>query len=563
MTFNEITNEVTPYLDMIPGSDDDLDLGAPANMWHHIYMGGRLEFRAIEAQGAADTAFRIFRDADGMTWQLGLEGASDFGRISFVDKDNVERVEFDWNSAEQRTNFNFIPNGLGIRTNASSVDGIVIYPPGNVLSSLDTVIDVNRTGLASDEGLQIMRGSALKIDITSNIAFSNITTFTPNANINMSASQINNTGSIDTAADSTYDIGQTGTRYANVYADDYTGTNFVNGLGEAINLSSSAVNIITTAGQDINFLIGASADYVMNDTALTAGHPIIMTTAGDYIQMKEDAGDPAAGTTSGKFYVKVVGGLAQPWFIGDGTAAFELGSGGGAGDKISEGNSSVEVVDAGTGTIDFEVDGSDRMNLIATQLGLGVDIDMNTNNIFATGDVISGTDVTHNLGSTALHWASCFFSTLNIGSSTAEFGLIRADANGLDLRAVASGDSVDIQTEGDNTRARFNATDIVFFEPFEINDVMLIDGGNVIKAHDTVECGFMVTSDAGAIGDRGTMQAPVSDTVTVDKDVLDDRFGHNDGAFGFIDTGTGNITLYFRQADANWAAVSLTRDTGT
>ncbi len=55
--------------------------------------------------------------------------------------------------------------------------------------------------------------------------------------------------------------------------------------------------------------------------------------------------------------------------------------GGGGGNIISQGNSSVEVVDAGSGIIDFEVDGVDRMNLIAGELGLTVQIDMNTNDI--------------------------------------------------------------------------------------------------------------------------------------------------------------------------------------
>jgi len=57
----------------------------------------------------------------------------------------------------------------------------------------------------------------------------------------------------------------------------------------------------------------------------------------DYIQFSEVASDPAAGTTSGKFYVKTVGGLAKPFFIGDGTAAVDLSdaAGGGANTALS------------------------------------------------------------------------------------------------------------------------------------------------------------------------------------------------------------------------------------
>lgn len=48
-----------------------------------------------------------------------------------------------------------------------------------------------------------------------------------------------------------------------------------------------------------------------------------------FVQFPEVSVDPAAGTTSGKFYVKTVGGLAKPFFIGDGTAAVDLSTGGG------------------------------------------------------------------------------------------------------------------------------------------------------------------------------------------------------------------------------------------
>lgn len=331
---NEITNEITPYLDVIPGgTTDTLDLGAPANLWHHIYMGGSLFFRNLEAQAAGDDNFRIFRDADGMTWQLGLEGVSEFGKISLRDKDNVERVEFNWNSTDKLIAFNYLTGGLRIRQNASDLGGLLIMPSGNTLySSQDFVIDaVPVTSFGATDGIQIRRNTQIKIDITDNITFNNITTFSPNADIQMGGNEINNTGNIDPVLDSTYDIGLTGTRYATAYIDSVVTDSVANGLGEAISLTPTAVNIITTAGQDINFLIGASSDYVMNDTAFSVlnNHPIIFSGSG-YIQMDEQVGDPAAGTTSGKFYVKTVGGVAKPYFIGDGTAAVAL-DGGGAG----------------------------------------------------------------------------------------------------------------------------------------------------------------------------------------------------------------------------------------
>jgi len=60
---------------------------------------------------------------------------------------------------------------------------------------------------------------------------------------------------------------------------------------------------------------------------LFGAHNLIFNSG--YIQMNEQVSDPLAGTTSGKFYVKVVGGNAEPWFIGDGTVATSLLGGGG------------------------------------------------------------------------------------------------------------------------------------------------------------------------------------------------------------------------------------------
>jgi hypothetical protein len=90
-----------------------------------------------------------------------------------------------------------------------------------------------------------------------------------------------------------------------------------------------------------------------------------------------------------------------------------------------------------------------------------------------------------------------------------------------------------------------------------------IDSGNVIKSYDTQEIGYQVTNGTQTVGLKGSLESPVYGTVTVSKSTLDTQFGNLSGNFGFIDTGSGNITLYFRQADGNWAGASLTRDTAT
>ena len=90
-----------------------------------------------------------------------------------------------------------------------------------------------------------------------------------------------------------------------------------------------------------------------------------------------------------------------------------------------------------------------------------------------------------------------------------------------------------------------------------------LTGGKVIKSSSSTEVGYQVTNGSGTVGSMGSLQSPVYGTVTTTASVLDTQLGNLSGNFGFIDTGAGNITLYFRQADGNWAAATLTRDTAT
>lgn len=66
-----------------------------------------------------------------------------------------------------------------------------------------------------------------------------------------------------------------------------------------------------------------------------------------FLQMDERAADPAAGTTTetGKYYVKTVGGIAKPFFIGDGQVAVDLSAGGGIQSSIIDSNSSLTISD--------------------------------------------------------------------------------------------------------------------------------------------------------------------------------------------------------------------------
>lgn len=95
-----------------------------------------------------------------------------------------------------------------------------------------------------------------------------------------------------------------------------------------------------------------------------------------FIQFKELSGNPAAGTSSGKFYVKTVSGEAKPFFIGDGTTAVDLSASAGIPNSIIQGNSNVTVTDTNNnGLIQFTADNvlvaqmqNNRMDFQDTQL---------------------------------------------------------------------------------------------------------------------------------------------------------------------------------------------------
>ena len=93
-------------------------------------------------------------------------------------------------------------------------------------------------------------------------------------------------------------------------------------------------------GRSYNFLVnGTTSELLISEDEITlhANNNLIIqndgTSADGYLQMEEipnAQGDPTAPATTGIFYVKEVAGAARPFFVGDGTAAVDLASGGGS-----------------------------------------------------------------------------------------------------------------------------------------------------------------------------------------------------------------------------------------
>jgi len=143
------------------------------------------------------------------------------------------------------------------------------------------------------------------------------------------------------------------------------------------------------------------------------------------------------------------------------------------------------------------------------------------------------------LGSLAVPWSALDAGRVNLVSGGVIAGRVLVDTSGVEIEALLSGDFIELKTQG-TARANFKAEadgGITFFEPFEINDEMRIDGGNIIHAQDSAQCGFAVTDEVTSPGTEGTMQMPRTSDTTPTAAELDADFGSALGCHGLATLG--------------------------
>jgi hypothetical protein len=162
----------------------------------------------------------------------------------------------------------------------------------------------------------------------------------------------------------------------------------------------------------------------MKWAASSSGFSDPMTTRGDIIYKN------SAGTTT-----RLGAGTASQVLTSDGTdIAWQdpTGGTGGASDKIEEGDSSVEVVDTGTGQINMTLDGTQKVKLTENQYIFGA----GSTALTARGILAAGEDYWYSVGA-------------NVASSTANqspgFNLYRSKGTLASPTTVADGDRIAIQ----------------------------------------------------------------------------------------------------------------------
>jgi len=137
---------------------------------------------------------------------------------------------------------------------------------------------------------------------------------------------------LDVQANTITDVGGLNMNAGTVLAVSTATIQFFN-ANETIVDNAQSLQYDVATGEAHIFRVNDVTEFTLDAAALTlgAGNNIVLQASGaaGFVQMGEIT-DPAAGTASGKFYVKDVTGVSKPFFIGEGQAAVDLTAGTGS-----------------------------------------------------------------------------------------------------------------------------------------------------------------------------------------------------------------------------------------
>lgn len=144
-----------------------------------------------------------------------------------------------------------------------------------------------------------------------------------------------------------------------------------------------------------------------------------------FIRFVEIAKPSDPTTNTGVIYVKDVSGISTPFFLDSAGTETSLIASGSVPNEITAGDSSVSVVDTGTGAIQFTIDG-DPVTNISTKWLFGLDLDINNN------DILNPTNITLANG----------FKITNTNSTTTTFAIPNSE-----ILLIKEGSSTRIQVD--------------------------------------------------------------------------------------------------------------------
>ena len=242
---------------------------------------------------------------------------------------------------------------------------------------------------------------------------------------------------------------------------------FFDGGGDTYFTGSASTGRINVVNDNTNTMFFGTDRF-----ELTADRNLIINTG--FVRMGERA-DPTAGVNEGMFYVKDVGGISRPFFIGDGLAAVDLSTGGGGA------NTSLSNLSAVTVNSDLNLNsGVDVIPLLAGGSNLGTatfpfekisikDIEIETGGTFTTSKNNIVSDVTGLKYNTPTGDIHTFFidgiTSVTIREDEIRFSLsgrqhrVVATPSALQLISELQSDTVELWTGASRTNATIEVDD--------------------------------------------------------------------------------------------------------
>ena len=328
----------------------------------------------------------------------------------------------------------------------------------------------------------------------------------------------------------------------------------------------------------VNNLVGSQIIFE-DDNSLSATH--------EYGLIKSRVGNNTAGIEDGimEFEVYESGSAVKKLelnglnseirvfdrMVMDGNSVFELGeyiefsdSRGNPGQSglvrrmfLDSANSDHLSVVTPTGLIDLEALASGvGANTELSNLGVtAINANLNLNSLV---NIIPSFDLGSNLGDNAHSFSQGYIRSLFLDDPSMS---ISNTANTLQIKGLV-GQDVLIQ-EGATSRLRWDSSlgQWTFFNEVEFNNEIRVDGGNVIKAHDSTEMGFQVTNENINLGIRGTIQIPRDNSNIGSAAQADIDFGDKIGCIGLYLNGglpgTPSLVIKIDDSPSTWQVLVL------
>jgi len=352
------------------------------------------------------------------------------------------------------------------------------------------------------------------------------------------------------------------------------------GTNESISVQTNDMIFDVTAGDTFSWDIAGNPEMTLSATALTmatTAKNLIMIASGavGFHQMGEIT-DPASGTNSGKFYVKDVGGISKPFYIGDGQTAIDLTAGGevftwtadhSAGDfnLLAVPTPSSDAFSIITEIADVDDSGSAPMMIINSKTVTGA---VASRVIFAVQE--NGTvqmevraNGDFNLEGNDIVWAGGGFGHgILIGTST------------IDINAGDAADVISIQTGGIDRFQINGTTNIQVDLPMDMNSNNITElpgtfvsalstvtgiAGDFVMISDTTDSGNLKKVDVNDLlggSAHDILSATHSDAATATR-VEGDVLFSDATQWNRLPRGTDNQALIATASTVNWESLTL------